>query len=65
MKVKKAIRHHLEYHYANSQRNTCRCGEFVYIPSKLQRRLGDYVRDNKIRPDERIFPVSYIIMVDG
>lgn len=29
MKVKKAIRHHLEYHNANSQKNTCRCVEFV------------------------------------
>ena len=29
MKVEKAIRHHLEYHNANSQKNTCRCVEFV------------------------------------
>ncbi len=34
-------------------------GEIVYIPSKLQRRLGDYVRDNKIKPDECVFPISY------
>jgi integrase/recombinase XerD len=29
MKVKKAVRHHLEYHNANSQKNTNRCVEFV------------------------------------
>jgi integrase/recombinase XerD len=38
---------------------SCRPGEIVYIPSKLQRRLGDYVRDNKIRPNECVFPISY------
>jgi len=36
-----------------------RPGEIVYIPSKLQRRLGDYVRDNKISPNEYVFPISY------
>jgi len=36
-----------------------RAGEIVYIPSKLQRRLGDYVRDNNIKPDEYVFPISY------
>lgn len=36
-----------------------RSGEIVYIPSKPQRRLGDYVRDNKIKPDECVFPISY------
>lgn len=34
-------------------------GEVVYIPSKLQRRLNDYIRDNHIRPDEKVFPISY------
>ena len=30
-----------------------------YIPSKLQRRLNDYIRDNDIEADERVFPISY------
>ncbi len=34
-------------------------GEVVYIPSKLQRRLNDYIRDNDIRPDDKVFPISY------
>ena len=34
-------------------------GEVVYIPSKLQRRLNDYIRDNDIKADERVFPISY------
>ena len=29
-------------------------GEVVYIPSKLQRRLNDYIRDNDIRSDDRV-----------
>ena len=36
-----------------------RPGEIVNIPSKLQRRLGDYVRDNKISSNEYVFPISY------
>lgn len=31
-----------------------RRGEVVYIPTKLQRRLIDYVRDNDIKPDEYV-----------
>ena len=27
-------------------------GEVVYIPSKLQRRLNDYIRDNDIEADD-------------
>lgn len=34
-------------------------GEVVYIPSKLQRRLNDYIRDNDIRSNEKVFPISY------
>ena len=36
-----------------------RRGEVVYIPSKLQRRLNDYIRDYEIQPDEKLFPISY------
>lgn len=36
-----------------------RRGEVVYIPTKLQRRLINYVRDNDIKPDEYVFPISY------
>lgn len=36
-----------------------RPGEVVYIPSKLQRRLGDYVRDNRINLNDCVFPISY------
>jgi integrase/recombinase XerD len=36
-----------------------RRGEVVYIPSKLQRRLNDYIRDHEIQPDEKLFPISY------
>ena len=36
-----------------------RPGEVVYIPSKLQRRLGDYVRDNRVNPNDCVFPISY------
>jgi integrase/recombinase XerD len=36
-----------------------RRGEVVYIPSKLQRRLIDYIRDYRIHLDERVFPISY------
>ncbi|NNK92944.1 MAG: site-specific integrase [Desulfobacterales bacterium] len=36
-----------------------RRGEVVYIPSKLQRRLNDYIRDHKVQPDKRVFPISY------
>jgi len=34
-------------------------GELVYIPSKIQLRLHDYIRDKVIAPDERVFPISY------
>lgn len=36
-----------------------RQGEVVYIPSKLQHRLNDYIRDTNIKPDEYLFPISY------
>ena len=36
-----------------------RRGEVVYITSKLQRRLNDYVRDNEIMLNEYVFPISY------
>ncbi len=33
--------------------------EFVFIPQKLSDRLREYVRENEIMGDERIFPISY------
>lgn len=36
-----------------------RQGEVVYISSKMMRRLDDYVRQEHILPDKRIFPISY------
>jgi integrase len=36
-----------------------RQGEVVYIPSKLQHRLNDYIRDTNIKTDEYLFPISY------
>ncbi len=33
--------------------------EFVFIPQKLSDRLKEYVRDNEIMGNERIFPISY------
>lgn len=33
--------------------------EFIFIPQRLADRLKDYVRDKKIQPLERIFPISY------
>ncbi len=37
-----------------------RSGEVVYVPQKLLIRLTDYVKDNEIGSDERIFPISYV-----
>ena len=36
-----------------------RRGEVVYIPGKLHRRLIDYIRDEDIKPDDYVFPISY------
>ena len=47
MEVKKAIRHHLEYHNVNSQKNTCRCVEFVlrkYSDNRLLSNYGFWIR---------------------
>lgn len=33
--------------------------EKVYIPQKLSNRLQEYINQNKIDPDERIFPICY------
>ena len=33
--------------------------EFVFIPRKLSDRLREYVRENEIRNNERLFPISY------
>jgi integrase/recombinase XerD len=37
-----------------------RTGEVVYVPRKLLVRLTDYVKDNSISSDNRIFPISYV-----
>jgi len=34
--------------------------EKVYVPRKLLVRLGDYVKSNNIRQEDRIFPISYV-----
>jgi len=44
MKVKKVIRHHLEYHNANSRKNTCRCVEFVL--RKFHNQFGERTLDS-------------------
>jgi integrase len=33
--------------------------EVVYIPQKVADRLKDYIREKGIKPDKRIFPISY------
>jgi integrase/recombinase XerD len=33
--------------------------EHVFIPQKVADRLKEYIRDNGIEPDQRIFPISY------
>ncbi len=33
--------------------------EVVFIPKKVADRLKEYIREKKIQPDERIFPISY------
>jgi len=33
--------------------------EHVFIPQKVADRLTEYIRDNGIQPDQRIFPLSY------
>jgi len=33
--------------------------EHVFIPQKVADRLKEYIRDNGIQPDQRIFPLSY------
>ena len=33
--------------------------EVVYIPRKLADRLKEYIRENVIEPDRRIFPITY------
>ena len=33
--------------------------EVVFIPQKVADRLKDYVRDNKIELEQRIFPITY------
>jgi len=33
--------------------------EVVFIPQKVADRLKDYIRDMGIRPDQRIFPITY------
>jgi integrase len=36
-----------------------RPSEFVFIPKKIADRFNQYIRDNKIEPDQRIFPITY------
>lgn len=31
--------------------------EFIFIPQKMADRLKDYIRENGIQPEERIFPI--------
>jgi integrase len=33
--------------------------EHVFIPQKVADRLKEYIRENGIQPDQRIFPISY------
>jgi integrase len=33
--------------------------EVVYIPQKVASRLKDYIRNNQITPEQRIFPITY------
>jgi integrase len=33
--------------------------EVVFIPKKISRRLQDYVKEKKILPHQRIFPITY------
>jgi integrase/recombinase XerD len=33
--------------------------EHVFIPQKVADRVKEYIRDNAIQPQERIFPISY------
>jgi integrase/recombinase XerD len=33
--------------------------EVVFIPQKVAERLREYIRDKGIRPDQRIFPITY------
>jgi len=33
--------------------------EHVFIPQKVANRVKEYIRDNRIQPDQRIFPICY------
>ena len=33
--------------------------EVVFIPQKMADRLKEYIREKGIKPDQRIFPISY------
>ncbi len=33
--------------------------ELVYMPQKVARRLANYIADRQLRPDERLFPLTY------
>lgn len=33
--------------------------EVVFLPQKIVDRFKKYIRDNKIKPDDRIFPITY------
>lgn len=36
-----------------------RAAEAVFLPQKVADRLRRYIRENEIKPDERIFPLTY------
>jgi len=36
-----------------------RAQEVVFIPQKLADRLKEYIREKEIKPEERIFPITY------
>jgi len=52
MKVRKAVKYHLEYHKVNSQQNTLRCVEFVLqkFNSQFGERTLDSISEEDVLP---------------